>query len=70
MCRGDKQSELESFIEKIARGEPIKSFKSPRKTKAGKILEVWLTGTALTDESGRSVEIATTERDLVWLAEE
>jgi two-component system, chemotaxis family, CheB/CheR fusion protein len=65
----DKQSELTSFIEKITRDEPVKSFKSQRKTKAGKILDVWLTGTALTDESGRSIEIAITERDLAWLAE-
>jgi two-component system CheB/CheR fusion protein len=64
----DKLNELKSFIEKIVRGEPGKSFKSQRRTKAGKILDVWLTGTALKDESGRPIEIATTERDLAWLA--
>jgi two-component system, chemotaxis family, CheB/CheR fusion protein len=65
----DKQSELKSFIEKITQGHPIKSFKSQRKTKAGKILDIWLTGNALLDESGRATEIAITERDLAWLAE-
>jgi two-component system CheB/CheR fusion protein len=65
----DKQSGLKSFIEKIAKGQPIKSFKSQRKTKAGKVLDIWLTGTALLDESGRVTEIATTERDLAWLTE-
>ena len=65
----DKRNELKSFIEKIAKGQPIKSFTSQRKTKTGKILDVWLTGTALLDESGRPTEIATTERDLAWLAE-
>ena len=65
----DKQIELKSFIEKIERGESITSIKSQRKTRAGKILDVWLTVTALTDESGRPIEIATTERDLAWLAE-
>jgi two-component system CheB/CheR fusion protein len=64
----DKLNELKSFIKKIVRGEPGKSFKSQRRTKAGKILDVWLTGTALKDESGRPTEIATTERDLAWLA--
>jgi len=64
----DQQNELKSFIEKIVKGEPANSFKSRRKTKAGKILDVWLTGTALLDESGQPVEIATTERDLAWLA--
>jgi two-component system CheB/CheR fusion protein len=65
----DKQNELKSFIEKIRRGKTVKSFKSQRKTKAGKILEVWLTVTALTDESGQTFEIATTERNLAWLTE-
>ncbi len=60
----DKQSEFKSAVEKLTRGEPIKSFKTRRKTKAGEILDVWLTGTVLTDESGRPIEIATTERDL------
>jgi two-component system CheB/CheR fusion protein len=63
----DKQNELKSMIERIVKGEPIVSFKSQRRTKAGEILEVWLTVTALLDESGRTIEIATTERDLAWL---
>jgi two-component system CheB/CheR fusion protein len=64
----DRHNELKSFLEKIGQGKPFKSFMTRRKTKAGKILEVWVTGTALTDESGRVVEIAITERDLAWLA--
>ena len=63
----DKLNELNAFIEKIARGESIKSFKSQRKTKSGKILNVWLTVTALVDESGRPIEVAVTERDLAWI---
>jgi len=63
----DKQSELKSFIKKLAKGQPINSFKSQRKTKTGKILDIWLTGTVLLDESGRPTEIATTERDLAWI---
>jgi len=65
----DKLSELKSFIEKIAKGQPVESFKSQRKTKPGKILDVWSTGTALSDESGQLTEIAITERDLAWLAD-
>ncbi|MCJ7538482.1 MAG: hypothetical protein MUO88_02340, partial [Desulfobacterales bacterium] len=63
------QNEFKSVIKKIATGETVKSFKSQRKTKTGKILDIWLTGTALLDESGRSIEIAITERDLEWLKE-
>ena len=33
-------------------------------------MDVWMTVTALADESGRPVEIAATERDLAWLAEQ
>jgi two-component system, chemotaxis family, CheB/CheR fusion protein len=65
----DKHGELKSLIEKIKKGQLIKSFTSERKTKAGKILKVWLTCTTLLDESGRPAEIAITERDLEWLAE-
>ena len=42
---------------------------SQQKTKAGKILDIWITGTALMDESGQPTEIAITVRDLAWLAE-
>ena len=37
-------------------------------TKDGKILNIWLTASALTDENGQMVEMAITERDLDWLA--
>jgi two-component system, chemotaxis family, CheB/CheR fusion protein len=47
----------------------IKSHKSRRKTQVGDILDVWLTATALADESGQPVEMAITERDLAWLSE-
>ena len=65
----DKQNEFKSVIRKIATGGTVKSFMSQQKTKAGKILDIWITGTALMDESGRPTEIAITERDLAWLAE-
>jgi len=65
----DNQNELKTFIEQLTRSETVKPFKAQRKTKAGKVLDVWLTGTALLDESGRPAEIAITERDLAWLAE-
>jgi two-component system CheB/CheR fusion protein len=63
----DKQNELKLIVEELKKDEFIPPFKSDRKTKTGKILSVWLTVTALTDETGRPVEIATTERDLAWL---
>ena len=63
----DNQGEVESIIKKIKKGETITSFKSRQKTKDGKFLDVWVTITALMDESGKPIEFATTGRDLAWL---
>jgi two-component system, chemotaxis family, CheB/CheR fusion protein len=65
-----RQNEVQALIDKIKKGETVRAFKTQRKTKDGHILNVWLTVTVLTDESGRPVEMATTERDLAWLSEE
>jgi transcriptional regulator with GAF, ATPase, and Fis domain len=50
--------------EKIARGESVKSLTTRRITKDGRIIDVWLTITMLTDAAGRPTAIATTERDV------
>ena len=49
-------------------GKEVKSFRTKRETKDGRILDVWLTATKLVDEKGKTTEIATTERDLAWLS--
>jgi two-component system CheB/CheR fusion protein len=59
--------EEKALIDKLKRGEAVKAFKTRRITKDGKLLDVWLTATVLTDDSGKPIEIATTERDLEWL---
>jgi two-component system CheB/CheR fusion protein len=59
--------EEKALIDKLKTGEVVKAFKTRRMTKDGKLLDVWLTVTVLTDESGQPIEIATTERDLAWL---
>ena len=56
-----------AFMAKLKIGETVKSLKTQRLTKDGKILDIWLTVTVLKDDSGRPIEIATTERDLAWL---
>jgi two-component system, chemotaxis family, CheB/CheR fusion protein len=65
----DRPDEIEKLAARLKKGEIIKSHKSRRKTQAGDILDVWLTATALADESGQPVEMAITERDLAWLSE-
>lgn len=65
----DKLQELQSFMDKIKRGENIRSFRTQRRTKSGHNVDVWLTATALADENGRPIEMATTERDLDCLSD-
>lgn len=59
--RRDKALE---FLAKLQRGEIIESYEAQRLTKDGRILDVWLTVTALTDDQGKPVAVATTERDV------
>jgi two-component system cell cycle sensor histidine kinase/response regulator CckA len=59
----DREAAL-SLIERIKQGEVVKSFELRRLTKDGRILDVWLTTTLLTDEEGNPGAIATTERDI------
>ena len=65
----EKRKENQSLIDRIKKGEPILSFKTQRMTKDGKILNIWLTATALADKNGRIKEMSTTERNLAWLPE-
>ncbi len=66
----DKQNELKSIVEKLKKKVPVISFRTQRKTSTGKILDVWVSITALKDERGQPVEIALTERDFAWLNKE
>ena len=60
----DKIKELEKFCQQLKSGKPINSFETKRLCKGGKVLNVWLTVTDLKADNGKSVEIATTERDI------
>jgi two-component system CheB/CheR fusion protein len=62
-----RPNEIKETIDKVVKDKTIKSFKIRQMTKDGKIMDIWLTATALTDENGQPVEIAITERDLAWL---
>jgi two-component system CheB/CheR fusion protein len=60
----NKMKETDEFTKKLKKGKFLKSFETQRLCKNGKILNVWLTVTALKTVSGRPLEIATTERDI------
>jgi diguanylate cyclase (GGDEF)-like protein/PAS domain S-box-containing protein len=63
VAEADREAAL-TLIEKIKHGEIVKSFELRRIAKDGRILDVWLTTTLLTDKNGEPVAIATTERDI------
>ncbi len=58
------QEEARSFLASLKRGELVPTLETKRKTKDGKIVDVWLTNTKLTDDKGKLTGIATTERDI------
>jgi len=62
-----KKVEALAFVKKLQK-EDVKSFKTERLTKEGKVVEVWLTVTKLTDDQGKPISIATTERDISDIA--
>ena len=60
----DERAVHEGIIARITRGEEVESFETRRVTKDGRLLDVWLTVTKLTDDRGNPIAIATTERDI------
>jgi two-component system, chemotaxis family, CheB/CheR fusion protein len=52
------------IVRRVLAGETIASFDTQRLTRDGRVLEVWLTATAVRDEAGLVEAIATTERDI------
>src|ERR1017187_9191006 len=60
----DYQEEARGFLASLKRGELLPTLETKRKTKKGRIVDVWLTNTKLTDDKGKLTGIATTERDI------
>jgi PAS domain S-box-containing protein len=58
------QQEALEFITALKSGQLVPTLETKRKTKDGRIIDVWLTNTKLTDETGKLTGIATTERDI------
>jgi PAS domain S-box-containing protein len=63
IARGDRPEAM-ALIQRIRHGEIVKSYELRRMTKDGRSLDMWVTSTLLTDEKGKPVSIATTERDI------
>lgn len=59
-----QRAEANHLIDQIRSGELGGSVETQRQTKDGRVLDVWLTLTALNDEAGKPTAVATTERDI------
>ena len=53
-----------ALLKRLREGEKVRSFETQRLTKEGRLIDVWITVTTLTDEAGNLVAVATTERDI------
>lgn len=60
----EKAEESMKMIRDIAKRKKVPSFETKRLTADGRILEVWLTTTALLNQEGTPLALATTERDI------
>ena len=58
------QNEMFSMWHRLEHGEQVDAYETRRKTKDGRVLDVWVTATVLRDETARVVAIANTERDI------
>jgi len=52
------------IIRRVARGEVLPSFEAQRRTRDGRVIDVWVTVTLLRDAAGKPALLATTERDI------
>ena len=52
-------------MQQLARAETLEPYRAQRCAKDRRIVEVWLTATALVNDAGEIYAIATTEREAV-----
>ena len=59
-----RREETLAVLRNLSRSEVMEPYRMPRIAKDGRIVEVWLTATALVNDSGSVYAIATTERQV------
>jgi two-component system, chemotaxis family, CheB/CheR fusion protein len=60
----EQRDPARAHLAALKRGDKIESLEVQRRTRDGRILDVWLTVTKLVDDQGCPVAVATTERDI------
>ena len=61
---GKQREEAFTHVQQLARADVLEPYRAQRLAKDGRIVEVWLTATALLNETGKIYAIATTERKI------
>jgi len=51
----NERDDVLELLKKLREGEKVRSFEAPRLTKDGRLIDVWITVTTLTDEAGNLV---------------
>jgi two-component system CheB/CheR fusion protein len=62
--RGARQDHLD-FIRHAQHNEALHSYETQRVTKDGRVVDIWLTLSVLSDAGGNAIGVSSTERDLV-----
>jgi two-component system CheB/CheR fusion protein len=62
MVPEDKREQVLFVFQQLSRAKVLKAYRMSRIAKDGRIVQTWLTATALTDETGKVYAVATTER--------
>lgn len=59
----DRREEELAIVQRLGRADVLEPYRTQRVAKDGRIVEVWLTATALVNKAGQVYAIATTERE-------
>ena len=57
-----RHAEELAVVERLSRADVLEPYRTRRLAKDGRLMEVWLTATALVNKAGKVYAIATTER--------
>ncbi len=60
----ERQEEVMQMMDKLSHAEVLVPYRTQRITKEGKLMDVWITCTALVNEEGKIYAVATTEREI------
>ena len=64
MVPEDSRDDEPSLMRRLSKGEKLEPFRSQRLAKDGKVLDVWLTISALVNPSGLPYAVSTIERQI------